>query len=87
MARAEEMKRYLWRAIAIIIGGLFIYAGAVKVIDPAEFSARYRQLQDAALAGECLDGVVSAVAGNSFRGLALIGRSSFIAAAFLFSRL
>jgi hypothetical protein len=32
------MKRYLWRAVAIIIGGLFIYAGAVKVIDPAEFA-------------------------------------------------
>jgi uncharacterized membrane protein YphA (DoxX/SURF4 family) len=38
MARAKEMKRYLWRAIAIIIGGLFIYAGVVKVIDPAEFA-------------------------------------------------
>jgi hypothetical protein len=32
------MKRYLWRIVAIIIGGLFIYAGAVKVIDPAEFA-------------------------------------------------
>ena len=38
MARAEEMKRYLWRVVAIIIGGLFIYAGVVKVIDPAEFA-------------------------------------------------
>jgi len=32
------MKRYLERVVAIIIGGLFIYAGAVKVIDPAEFA-------------------------------------------------
>src|SRR2546423_9410404 len=32
------MKRYLWRVVAIIIGGIFIYAGAVKVIDPAEFA-------------------------------------------------
>ena len=32
------MKRYLWRIVAIIIGGLFIYAGVVKVIDPAEFA-------------------------------------------------
>jgi uncharacterized membrane protein YphA (DoxX/SURF4 family) len=32
------MKQYLWRVVAIIIGGLFIYAGAVKVIDPAEFA-------------------------------------------------
>src|SRR4030088_1153964 len=32
------MKQSLWRAVAIIIGGLFLYAGAVKVIDPAEFA-------------------------------------------------
>jgi putative oxidoreductase len=32
------MKQYLWRVVAIIIGGLFIYAGVVKVIDPAEFA-------------------------------------------------
>jgi len=32
------MKQYLERVVAIIIGGLFIYAGAVKVIDPAEFA-------------------------------------------------
>jgi uncharacterized membrane protein YphA (DoxX/SURF4 family) len=32
------MKRYLWRIVAIIIGGLFIYAGVVKVIDPADFA-------------------------------------------------
>jgi putative oxidoreductase len=30
--------RVLWRLVAIIIGGLFIYAGAVKIIDPAEFA-------------------------------------------------
>lgn len=27
-----------WRVVAFIIGGLFIYAGAVKVIDPVEFA-------------------------------------------------
>ena len=32
------MKRYLWRVVAIIIGGLFIYAGVVKAIDPAELA-------------------------------------------------
>ena len=31
------MKQYLGRVVAIIIGGLFIYAGAVKVVAPAEF--------------------------------------------------
>ena len=33
MAR-EKMKRI----VAILIGGLFIYAGAVKIIDPVEFA-------------------------------------------------
>jgi uncharacterized membrane protein YphA (DoxX/SURF4 family) len=27
-----------WRALAIVIGGLFIYAGAVKVLDPVGFA-------------------------------------------------
>jgi uncharacterized membrane protein YphA (DoxX/SURF4 family) len=30
--------RVFWRIVAIVIGGLFIYAGAVKVIDPVEFA-------------------------------------------------
>jgi putative oxidoreductase len=32
------MKSILWRVLAIIIGGLFVYAGAVKVIDPVAFA-------------------------------------------------
>jgi hypothetical protein len=32
------MKTILWRVVAIIIGGLFIYAGVVKVIDPVVFA-------------------------------------------------
>lgn len=34
----SSSRRYIWRAVAIIIGGLFIYAGAVKIVDPAEFA-------------------------------------------------
>jgi putative oxidoreductase len=34
----SSFPRILWRVVAIIIGGLFIYAGAVKVIDPVEFA-------------------------------------------------
>jgi hypothetical protein len=34
----EKVTTTLWRIVAIIIGGLFIYAGVVKVIDPAEFA-------------------------------------------------
>lgn len=30
--------RIAWRVIAFIIGGLFIYAGVVKVLDPVEFA-------------------------------------------------
>ena len=30
--------KIVWRAIAILIGGLFVYAGAVKIIDPVEFA-------------------------------------------------
>jgi uncharacterized membrane protein YphA (DoxX/SURF4 family) len=36
--RTSSFPRILWRVVAIIIGGLFIYAGVVKVIDPAEFA-------------------------------------------------
>jgi putative oxidoreductase len=30
--------KIVWRAIAILIGGLFVYAGVVKVMDPAGFA-------------------------------------------------
>jgi uncharacterized membrane protein YphA (DoxX/SURF4 family) len=34
----SSFRSLLWHAVAIIIGGLFIYAGVVKVIDPVEFA-------------------------------------------------
>jgi putative oxidoreductase len=34
----SSLRRLLWRIVAIIIGGIFIYAGAVKIVDPAEFA-------------------------------------------------
>jgi uncharacterized membrane protein YphA (DoxX/SURF4 family) len=34
----SSFSRLLRRVIAIIIGGIFIYAGAVKVVDPIEFA-------------------------------------------------
>jgi len=34
----SSFHRYFWRVVAIIIGGVFIYAGVVKVLDPAEFA-------------------------------------------------
>jgi putative oxidoreductase len=30
--------KIIWRTIAIVIGGLFIYAGALKIVDPVEFA-------------------------------------------------
>jgi len=29
--------KYLWRIIDLIVGGIFIYAGAIKVLDPVRF--------------------------------------------------
>jgi hypothetical protein len=34
----SSFRRFLWRGLAIIIGAVFIYAGAVKIIEPAEFA-------------------------------------------------
>jgi putative oxidoreductase len=34
----SSFRRILWRVVAIVIGGIFIYAGAVKIVDPAEFA-------------------------------------------------
>jgi putative oxidoreductase len=32
------MKTILWRIVAILIGGLFVYAGIVKALDPVTFA-------------------------------------------------
>jgi putative oxidoreductase len=34
----SSFRRLLWRLVAIVIGGLFIYAGVVKLLDPVEFA-------------------------------------------------
>ena len=34
----EKVKRIALRLIAVVIGALFIYAGAVKIIEPIEFA-------------------------------------------------
>jgi hypothetical protein len=34
----SSFRRILWGVVAIVIGGIFIYAGAVKIVDPAEFA-------------------------------------------------
>jgi hypothetical protein len=31
-------RQFVWRIIDVIIGGIFIYAGAIKVLDPVQFA-------------------------------------------------
>src|SRR6267143_6752264 len=32
------LRRILWRIVALIVGGIFIYAGVIKVMDPLRFA-------------------------------------------------
>jgi putative oxidoreductase len=34
----RSVSRIIWRIVDVIIGGLFIYAGAIKVLDPVQFA-------------------------------------------------
>ena len=34
----EEQMRYAWRVVDLIVGGIFVYAGVSKVLDPAQFA-------------------------------------------------
>ena len=38
LTEANVSSGVVWRIVAIIIGGLFIYAGAIKILDPVEFA-------------------------------------------------
>jgi putative oxidoreductase len=31
-------KHYFWRAVDLVVGGIFIYAGALKMLDPVQFA-------------------------------------------------
>jgi putative oxidoreductase len=35
---ARNASRIIWRIVDVIIGGIFIYAGAIKVLDPVQFA-------------------------------------------------
>src|SRR5438128_5267517 len=37
MAQVDQMK-YAWRIVDLIVGGIFIYAGILKVLDPVQFA-------------------------------------------------
>src|SRR5438132_14174502 len=34
----EEQMKYAWRVVDLIIGGIFVYAGVSKVLDPGQFA-------------------------------------------------
>src|SRR2546423_5637470 len=34
----EEQMKYLWRIVDLVVGGMFIYAGAIKALDPVQFA-------------------------------------------------
>src|SRR6266550_4697252 len=34
----EQMKKFLWRLVDLVIAVIFIYAGALKVLDPVQFA-------------------------------------------------
>jgi len=33
----EEQMKYAWRVVDLIVGGIFVYAGTIKVLDPVRF--------------------------------------------------
>jgi putative oxidoreductase len=36
--RRPQMKNLVWRVFAVLLGGLFVYAGAIKLVDPMHFA-------------------------------------------------
>src|SRR5947208_9740111 len=34
----EEQMKFFWRIVDLIVGGIFVYAGAIKVLDPVQFA-------------------------------------------------
>ena len=38
MAQIAKVK-FVWRIVAVIVGGVFIYAGAIKALDPVRFAS------------------------------------------------
>ena len=38
MAQIEKVK-FVWRIVELVVGGIFIYAGAIKALDPIRFAS------------------------------------------------
>ena len=37
-SQLSTIPQFVWRIVDVIVGGLFIYAGAIKVLDPVQFA-------------------------------------------------
>src|SRR5436309_16031219 len=37
-AAGEGCMKFFWRIVDLIVGGIFVYAGVVKVLDPVQFA-------------------------------------------------
>ena len=37
-SQRSTISQFVWRIVDVIVGGIFIYAGAIKVIDPIQFA-------------------------------------------------
>src|SRR5436853_5816121 len=37
-AAGEGYMKFFWRIVDLIVGGIFVYAGVVKVLDPVQFA-------------------------------------------------
>jgi putative oxidoreductase len=36
--QTSDIPQFVWRILDVIVGGIFIYAGAIKVLDPVQFA-------------------------------------------------
>jgi len=62
MAQVATVK-FLWRIVDLIVGGVFVYAGAIKALDPVQFAHDIDNYK-------ILPCILSAVAGNLLRNRA-----------------
>src|SRR5437870_11623090 len=37
-AAGEGCMKFFWRIVDLIVGGIFVYAGVIKVLDPVQFA-------------------------------------------------
>src|SRR5947207_4695819 len=36
--QTSNIPQFVWRIVDLIVGGIFVYAGAIKVLDPVQFA-------------------------------------------------